>query len=139
MLLSLSKITLEDFTLPFLDHLIFDIRTRFSEWNLNVLNGFFAFPTKVVTYPQWKEKFMAYLNDHLEDLPEPRYLATESRMWEDHCINSLQGVPPMTLSTLLPTINQTSFPNIYTALQILATLPVTTCTCERDQSQPFAA
>ena len=28
-------------------------------------------------------------------------------------------------------VDRLSFPNIYTALQTLATIPVTTCTCER--------
>ena len=121
-------------TLPFLDHLTSQLQTRFSERNLNYLNGFFVFPTKVVTISDWKEKFMIYANEHLDDLPEQRYLGTELRMWEDHCMTQVQGVPPSTLATLLPTIDRISFTNIYAAMQILATLPVTTCTCERSIS-----
>jgi hypothetical protein len=34
----------------------------------------------------------------------------------------------------LPFVDKVSFPNIYTALQIFATIPVTTCTCERSIS-----
>ena len=49
-------------------------------------------------------------------------------------MTQVQGVPPSTLATLLPTIDRISFPNIYAAMQILATLPVTTCTCERSIS-----
>ena len=120
-------------TLPFLDHLITQIQTRFSNRNLTALNGFYAFPSKVVSAADWKEKLMIFLERFVSDLPEPRYLSTELRMWEDHCYR-LEGKPAESVSDLLPTIDRVSFPNIYTAMQILATLPVTTCTCERSIS-----
>ena len=41
---------------------------------------------------------------------------------------------PSKLTDVLPFVNRLSFPNIYTALQIFATIPVTTCTCERSIS-----
>ena len=62
-----------------------------------------------------------------------RYIDSELSMWEDHCL-AIEGTPPETLSTLLPTIGRATFPNIHTAMQILATLPVTTCSCERSIS-----
>ena len=94
-----------------------------------VLNGFYAFPDKVVSVSNWKMKFEVFLGECLDDLPETRYVGTELSMWEDYC-RTLDHTPPPTLSTLLPTIDKVSFPNIYKAIQILATLPVTTCTCE---------
>ena len=98
-----------------------------------VLNGFYVFTTKVVSLPDWKQKFELFLNECRADLPKPRYIATELRMWEDHCRN-IDGTRPTVLSTLFPTIDKVAFPNICTAMQILATLPVTTCTCERSIS-----
>ena len=50
-------------------------------------------------------------------------------MWEEHC-KRINGVPPANLTTLLTSIDRVSFPNIYTALKVLATVPITTCTCE---------
>ena len=54
-------------------------------------------------------------------------------MWEIHC-KRIEGELPATLSTLLPTIDRLTFPNIYASMQILVMLPVTTCTCERSIS-----
>ena len=39
-----------------------------------------------------------------------------------------------TISELLPIIEKMIFPDIYTALQIAATIPATTCSCERSIS-----
>ncbi|XP_065068530.1 52 kDa repressor of the inhibitor of the protein kinase-like [Rhopilema esculentum] len=41
---------------------------------------------------------------------------------------------PTTLASLLSSIDQLTFPNIYTAMKIAATLPVTSCSCERSIS-----
>ncbi len=120
-------------TLPFLDHLTSQLQTRFSDRHMSQLSGFYAFPSKVVSLPEWKEKFSSFLDVHADDLPELRYIDTELAMWEEHCM-SIVGTPPETLSALLPTIDKLTFPNIYVAMQILATLPVTTCTCERSIS-----
>ena len=66
---------------------------------------------------------MIFLERFVSDLPESRYLSTELRLWEDHC-SRLEGKPTASVSDLLPTIDKVSFPNTYTARQILATLPV---------------
>lgn len=132
---SVSQYYERSVTLPFLDHLTSQLQTRFSDRNMAELNGFYAFPSKVVSLPDWKQKFSSYLEKHVDDLPVPeqRYVDTELRMWEERCLN-LVGTPPETLSALLPTIDRITFPNIYVAMQILATLPVTTCTCKRSIS-----
>ena len=95
-----------------------------------ILNGFYAFPARVVSLGNWKQKFELHLLECKDDLPEPRYISTELKMWEVYC-RKLEGVPPATLSALLSFIDKLTFPNIYASLQILAMLPVTTCTCER--------
>ena len=133
---SISQYYERSVTLPFLDHLTIQLQTRFSDRNVAELDGFYAFPSKVVSLPDWKKKFSSYLEKHVDDLPVPeqRYVETELRLWEERCLNQLVGTPPETLSALLPTIDRMTFPNIYVAMQILATLPVTTCTCERSIS-----
>ena len=130
---SISQYYERSVTLEFLEHLTSQLQTRFSDRNMTVLNGFFAFPAKVVSLSDWKQKFLSFLDIHADDLPEPRYIDTELKMWEEQCIRNV-GTPPETLSDLLPTIDKMAFPNIYAAMQILATLPVTTCTCERSIS-----
>ena len=120
-------------TLPFLDHLRSQIQSHFSNRNVALLNGFYAFPSRVVSMPEWSEKFASFLEQIHDDLPEPRYINTELNMWEEYCKN-MDTTPYTDLSALLPTIDKLSFPNIYAALAILGTVPVTTCSCERSIS-----
>eukprot|EP00794_Sanderia_malayensis_P016514 gene16514-18165_t len=119
-------------TLPFLDHVSGQIHFRFSEANVASFDGFYAFPTKVVTCVDWKEKVRNFLVLHSDDLPEPRYIDTELNMWEVFCYESEHS--PSTLSELLPKVDRLTFLNLFSALQISATTPVTTCTCERSVS-----
>ena len=100
---------------------------------MSILNGFYAFPQRVVSSLLWREKFNDFLSECIDDLPEPRYIDTELSMWENHC-ERLQGTPCATFATLHPTIDKLTFPNIYGAMQLLATFPITTCTCERSLS-----
>ena len=116
--------------MPFLDHFASHIQSPFSDRNMAVLNGFYAFPDKVTSEVDWRPKFESYLEEITDDLPEPHYIKTELDMWEDYCRHE-KGTPPATLSALLPKVNRIAFPNVFTALQLLATIPVTICSCER--------
>ncbi|XP_047141338.1 52 kDa repressor of the inhibitor of the protein kinase-like [Hydra vulgaris] len=58
---------------------------------------------------------------------------TELNMWEDYW-HSFKNSLPTTLTKLLSLIDRITFPNIVTFIQILATNPVATCTCERSIS-----
>ena len=57
----------------------------------------------------------------------------ELHMWETYWSTTHRGAIPSTLSeTLQMTLPmKSSFPNIYAALRVLATVPVTSCECER--------
>ena len=98
-----------------------------------LLDAFYAFPNRVIGKLGWTEKFSRFLSVYEEDLPEPRYLETELKIWEEYW-QMFQGAPPVTLASLLPCIDNITFPNIYTALKIASTVPVTTCSCERSIS-----
>ena len=117
-------------TIPFLDHLRSQIQTRFSKTNLDVMNAVYGLPKNVITCPDWKKKFSKFLDLYQDDLPQPRFLDTELEMWSERC-QMEKGPLPSKLTDVLPFVDGVSFPNIYTALQIFATIPVTTCTCER--------
>eukprot|EP00795_Rhopilema_esculentum_P016928 gene16928-biopygen6032 len=121
------------FSVPFLDHLINQISVRFSDRNIAAFDGFYAVPSNVLAHPDWKSKFEAYLSFYIDDLPEPRFLQTELAMWEETWKGHKQ-TPPSSLESLMPMIDKLTFPNIYVAMQILATLPVTSCSCERSFS-----
>ena len=119
--------------MPFIDHLSSEISIRFSEKNLVVLDAFNGLPCHVISDRNWKEKFKPFLQHVKDDLPERRYLQTELEMWEEQW----KGYPsdvPADLHSLLSLIDKVTFPNLFTAFQILATLPVTSCSCERSIS-----
>ena len=120
-------------SIPFLDHLCSQISLRFSDLNLAVLSAFHALPARVVCQRDWQEKFRDFLSHCGNDLPEARHLEMELEMWQETWEN-YEGTPPTSVQSLLPLIDQLTFPNIHTAFQILATLPVTTCSCERSIS-----
>jgi hypothetical protein len=122
-----------DITIPFLDHLKAQIQTRFSETNLDVLSASYALPKNVVANPDWKTKFSKFLELYNDDLPQPRFLDTELEIWSERC-EMEKGPLPTKLADVLQFVDKLSFPNLYTALRIFATIPVTTCTCERSIS-----
>lgn len=120
-------------SIPFLDHLSSQIQTRFSQRNVAILDAFYALPSSLFSDPTWMEKFSRFLSLYKLDLPEPRFLKTELKSWENYW-KLFQGTVPTTLGMLLPCIDKLIFPNISVALQIAATIPVTSCSCERSIS-----
>ena len=120
-------------TIPFLDHLCNEMQARFSERNMSLLDSFYAMPSTVLSDSCWMEKFSRFLSLYRDDLPEERFLNLELKSWESYW-ELYRGNVPTTLELLLPHIDRMSFPNIFIALQIAATIPVTSCSCERSIS-----
>ena len=131
---SVSEYYCRVISIPFLDHLTTQVKTRFTQTNLDVMDAAYGLPKNVVTHPNnWNTNFSKFLEMYKDDLPEPRYLATELEMWNETC-RMADSKLPSTLTHVLKFIDKTTFPNVYTALQIFATIPVTTCSCERSIS-----
>ena len=127
-----SEYYLRVISIPFLDHLMTQINSRFTDENMKLLYVAYGLPANV-SKTNWMENFSVFLSMYADDLPEPRYLKTELRTWESKWEAS-SGTPPETLADLLPRIDKITFPNLYTAFQIAATIPVTSCYCERSIS-----
>ena len=130
---TVSEYYRRNITIPFMDHLISQISTRFCDRNIVALDGFYGLPCEVVCGKEWKPKFRRYLSMYKNDLPEPRYIDSELDMWEETWVTS-KKVPPRNVHSLLPAVDKITFPNIFVAFQILGTLPVTSCSCERSIS-----
>lgn len=120
-------------SIPFLDHLLTQIQTRFSETNLDIMDALYGLPKNVLMYPNWKTHFTKFLDMYRDDLPNPRLIENELDTWSEK-LHLAEGSSPTAFSDLLAFIDQYTFPNIYRAFQIFATIPVTTCTCERSIS-----
>ena len=121
-------------TIQFLDHLEMQFQIRFSQEHLCIYDGFYLIPFMLLDNIEvWKDKVVRYLKYYEEFMPNARSINSELDIWETCC---RQGSIPneKTLSALLPFADQLAFPNICIALQILATVPVTSCECERNNS-----
>ena len=68
-----------------------------------------------------------------DDLPVPYFLLTKLEMWAEQR-QMEKGPLPSKFSEVLLFADKTSFPKIGTSIKIFATIPVTTCTCERSIS-----
>ena len=73
--------------------------------------------------------FMEFAQIYRDDLPE-------MDIWGTYWIQKFSGKLPDHISTTLKetVMMKTMFPNIYTALCILGTIPITTCTMPRKDS-----
>lgn len=119
-------------SLPFLDHLITQIESRFTDAKMKLLYVSYELPANFIK-TNWMENFSIFLSMYTDDLPEPRYLQTELRTWGSKWEIS-SGAPPENIADHLPRIDKITSPNLYTAFQVAATIPVTSCSCERSIS-----
>ena len=78
---SISEYWKRAVTIPFLDQLLGQIQSRFSEGNLDILDAMSGMPNKVVADPSWKENFLHFLTRYKDDLPDYDFLECELRMW----------------------------------------------------------
>ena len=75
--------------------------------------------------------FMEFAQIYRDDLPEMESLKAEMDIWGMYWLQKFSEKLPDHIST---TLKETTFPNIYTALCILGTIPITTCQCEHSVS-----
>ena len=78
----------------------------------------------------WKEHFKIFAKFYEDDLPNPLALEAEMQLWEKYWLN-YKGCRPDSIAPTLKAVNFKAFENIKVALRLLATLPVTSCECER--------
>ena len=77
------------------------------------------------------------LKQYSNDLPRPELLSIEVQCWKHHldtCGTNLTDKFKITVTQILDFCDKDIFPNINTLLVLAATLPVTTCECERSFS-----
>ena len=67
---------------------------------------------------------------NFDDLPYPLALDAELSLWTTYW-ETYRGLLPDNIATTLKAINFDGFENIKVILRILATLPITSCECER--------
>ena len=86
----------------------------------------------------WKDNVREFCDYYRRDIPNVAGLEAELVMWERLWIDRQnRGVAadiPDRVSEALAVVDQQAFCNIYTILQLLATVPISSATCERSIS-----
>ena len=123
-------------TLPLLDHLISDLNYRFPGNELTPYCGLYIVPYIMIKFQHvWRKEFLVFFNFYCDDLPHFNSLNAELDLWFTHWeLKSKTANVPDSVATTLKSVETPDFPNIFEALKLLATLPVTTCECERSFS-----
>ena len=74
---------------------------------------------------------MKFVEAYREDMPNYHAVHAELGLWETSWRKGFEEIVHETVADTLRNCNELAFPNIFTALKIMAVLPVTTCECER--------
>ena len=81
----------------------------------------------------WKEQFKVFTTFYEDDLPNPISLDYELDIWDKYWM-TYKGCHRNSVGENLKSMPHDMFHNIEVSLRILATLPVTSCECERSFS-----
>ena len=137
---SISDFYFKSITKELLNHLSTQIKSRFDS-SLIAYQGLAIIPSNLVSLhyknADWKESFQSFLSFYHDDFPNLKVIEGEMDSWQDFWMNSDRSVLP---NSILKTFENTKsiihcYPTIYIAMQILATLPITSCECERSFSK----
>ncbi|XP_065681485.1 52 kDa repressor of the inhibitor of the protein kinase-like [Hydra vulgaris] len=127
-------------TIPLIDHVSTSISTRFKSETVAAYKGlsiipfnFISFLKRLKTQLCWRKQFEIFCDFYINDFPNISALNGELVLWEKYW-ESFSGTIPDNISLTLKSVSFPGFENIKIALRILATLPVTSCECERSFS-----
>jgi len=127
-------------TIPILDHLIAELNNRFddcSTFSLTITEFMKLLPSDIIKSDELlaENDFSTILKLYKDDLPSSRGLGVELDLWKNQwLINSNLAATLNTPEKVLGHVDEDYFPNIKMLFNIMATLPVTSCECERSIS-----
>lgn len=125
-------------TTVFLDHVTQQLDKRFQQDQLNsYTKGLSIIPKTVVDdHLNWKTKVKEFCHEYRSDIPNAVGLDAELFMWGNRWLNVPQlNYVPSTIKDTLKSVDRQAYPNVFTILQLLATIPVTSSSCERSISK----
>ena len=99
--------------------------------------GFFNVPSVLLKTPStWKAQIQEFCHHYARDHLNVVGLPAEFDLWQRICTEKKEkkGDIPERIASTLKSVYPASFPNIFTILQILATIPVTSCSCDHERS-----
>ena len=124
-------------TRVFLDHCLQQLNSRFQD-EINLCNkGLSIIPSVLLEHSLvWKQNVKDFCHHYRQDIPNIVGLDAELQLWERMWqVQQVEGANiPDRISNTLEVIDQEAFVNIYTILKILATIPISSASCERSFS-----
>ena len=121
-------------TLPFINNVINEIEERYGDAPATIVKGFSLIPSILMNSKNtnWQKNVSNFAKVYKNDLVSFETLSPELLMWETYWSKEFLGDLPTTIAETLKAIHpiKKSSPNIYAALRLLATIPVTSCECE---------
>ena len=124
-------------TIPLLDHLSSELDSRFDAGcSQNLIEFMQLLPSEVakMTSQLRPENFSAVLKLYGDVLPSVRSFDVELDLWQNTWSSDSEATELDTPAKVLPAADHDYYPNIRTFIVILATLPITSCECERSIS-----
>ena len=131
-------ISIEDYfkktvTIPFLDHLISDVTSRFTSHSKHAASLQNLVPSNISADTSI-DSIQQAVDFHSSDLPNPALLDEEFCRWKTKWLNAKQEDLPRTLAASLKQCDKYCLPNIFILLKLFTTLPLSSCSCERSAS-----
>ena len=124
-------------TTDFLNHALAQLDSRFEDDVFVCSKGFSVIPSILLaTNPIWKDNVREFCNHYRRDIPNyagsPAELVLWETMWKGK--NDRREDIPDSIDATLAQIDKGAYVNIYTILQILITIPISSASCERSIS-----
>jgi hAT family dimerisation domain. len=126
-------------TIPLLDHLLQDLSARFSKDTLVSYTGLYLIPSKILSLDSespeksLKDLLFPFIQFYEEEFPSVHLLDSELALWRQYWLTDKE-ICLNNITLTLKAVKFDGFENIKVALRILATLPITSCECERSFS-----
>ena len=133
-----SQYFLRSISIPLVDHVVSGLASRFDT-SITSYHGLVLVPSKLLhfkyakTATPWKQQFHTFFKFYEDDMPNPYSIDAELELWEKYWVD-YKGCHPNSVGQTLKCMPHGVFKNIEASLRILATLPVTSCECERSFS-----
>ena len=119
--------------IPFLDHLINEITCRFDTHTKQVASIQGLLPVRITSdFPLLD--IQEAIDFYTSDLPNAEVIDEEVHIWKSRWLSSSLQERPQTLSDSLKVCSPETLPNLFTLLKLFATLPLSSCSCERSAS-----
>ncbi|XP_069104128.1 52 kDa repressor of the inhibitor of the protein kinase-like [Argopecten irradians] len=116
-------------SIPVLDHLLEEMKTRFTSLHQRAALGLMLVPSEL---DERNIDIGALTEFFGDDLPSSRTLEAEMRQWKIFWKENPEK--PSSISATIKACDKDFFSNIHTILKICGTFPVTSCECERSIS-----